>query len=113
MNAGLRSSSGLLPDGLRRVVGLVRKEAIQMLRDPSSLLIGVILPLVLLFLFGVGVSLDLRRVAIGLVVEQPTPETSSFAAALRNSQVFEIREARHRRAFEDALVTGELKGIVV
>lgn len=103
----------LVNAALRRVVGLVRKEAIQMLRDPSSILIGVILPLVLLFLFGVGVSLDLRRVAIGFVAETPTPETSSFAAALRNARVFEVHEARHRRAFEDSLVTGELKGIVV
>jgi ABC-2 type transport system permease protein len=113
MSDGPETESGRLPPSLRRVVGLIRKESLQMIRDPSSLLIGVILPLVLLFLFGVGVSLDLKRVTIGLVIEQPTPETSSFVAALRNSRWFEVREARHRRAFEDALVTGELKGIVV
>jgi len=113
MSDTMCTDRGVLPPGLRRVVGLVRKESIQMLRDPSSILIGIILPLLLLFLFGVGVSLDLQRVAIGLVVEQPSPETSSFTAALRDARVFEVQEARHRHAFEDALVTGELKGIVV
>lgn len=113
MSTTPRTDRDWLPPSLRRIAGLVRKEALQMVRDPSSILIGVVLPLVLLFLFGVGVSLDLGRVAIGLVVEQPSPETSSFAAALRNARVFEVREARHRRAFEDALVSGELKGIVV
>ncbi len=53
---------------------LVRKEMLQILRDPSSILIGGILPLLLLFLFGFGVSLDLRNVAVCVVVEATTPD---------------------------------------
>ncbi|HEV3342794.1 MAG TPA: ABC transporter permease [Pirellulales bacterium] len=98
---------------LRRVLGLVRKESLQIARDPSSYLIAGLLPLVLLFLFGYGVSLDLRRVEIGLVVEQATPETESLVAAFRNSPYFHVRLARQRRQFEDDLVSGRLKGVVV
>jgi ABC-2 type transport system permease protein len=67
-------------DGLRRVAALMRKEMRQILRDPSTIIIAVVLPLTLLFLFGYGVSFDARRIEIGLVVEEPTPETGSFAA---------------------------------
>jgi ABC-2 type transport system permease protein len=98
---------------LRRVMGLVRKESLQIARDPSSYLIAGLLPLVLLFLFGYGVSLDLRLVEIGIVVEQATPETESLVAAFRNSPYFHVHLARHRRAFEDDLVAGRLKGVVV
>ena len=97
----------------RRMRGLIAKETRQVMRDPSNLLVAVFLPLLLLFLFGYGISLDPRSYDIGLVVEQPTSETGSFAAALHNSQVFKVETARDRRAFEGALVAGDIRGIVV
>lgn len=96
-----------------RVLGLIRKEWRQVVRDPSSILVAVVLPLILLFLFGYGVTFDPRYFNIGLVVEQPTPETGSFTSSLMNSRYFRVRTARDRRAFEDDLVSGEIHGIVV
>lgn len=98
---------------LRRIVGLIRKEAIQILRDPSSFVIAGVLPLLLLFIFAFGVTLDLRRIPVGLVVEQMTPEASSFVTSFRNSRFFQVRLARHRREVEDDLVSGRLKAVVV
>ena len=98
---------------LLRLVGLMRKETLQIVRDPSSYLIAVVLPLLLLFIFGYGVSLDLRNVPIGLVVEQPSPEADSLVASFRNSRYFSIRLARHRSQVEDELVSGRLKAVVV
>jgi ABC-2 type transport system permease protein len=83
------------------------------LRDPSSFLIAGVLPLLLLFIFAFGVSLDLRRVPVGVVVERPTPETDSFLASFRNSRYFEVHVARHRKHFEQDLVSGRLRGVVV
>jgi ABC-2 type transport system permease protein len=98
---------------LRRVAGLIRKESLQILRDPSSFLIAGVLPLLLLFIFAFGVTLDLRRVPIGVVVEQSSPEADSFLASFRNSRYFEVRVARHRADVEEDLVSGRLKGVVV
>ncbi len=98
---------------LRRLAGLIRKESLQMMRDPSSFLIAGVLPLLLLFIFGFGVTLDLRRVPIAVVVEWPSPEADSFLASFRNSRYFEVRFARHRQAVEHDLVSGRLKGVVV
>jgi ABC-2 type transport system permease protein len=47
---------------LRRIRALVRKETHQVLRDPSSIAIGVVLPLILILLFGYGLSLDVKNV---------------------------------------------------
>ena len=98
---------------LRRVLGLVRKETRQARRDPSSILVAVVLPLILLFLFGYGVTFDPRFFTVGLVVEQPTPESGSFTAALSQSPYFRIETARDRRTFEAALVAGDIHGSVV
>jgi len=98
---------------LRRIAALVRKETLQVLRDPSSILIGGILPLVLLFLFGYGVSLDLRRVPLCLAIETPSLAATSFAASFEHSGFFAPREVRDRRLCEEDLVGGRIKGIVV
>jgi ABC-2 type transport system permease protein len=98
---------------LRRLAGLIRKESLQMVRDPSSFVIAGVLPVLLLFIFGFGVTLDLRRVPIAVVIEWPSPEADSFLASFRDSRYFEVRFARHRRAVEHELVSGRLKGIVV
>jgi ABC-2 type transport system permease protein len=98
---------------LRRIAGLIRKESLQILRDPSSFLIAGVLPLLLLFIFGFGVTLDLKRVPIGVVIEQPTPEADSLLASFRNSRYFEVHVARHRAEVEEELVSGRLKGVVV
>ena len=71
------------------------------------------LPLLLLFIFGFGVSLDLRNVPVAVVVEQPSPEADSLVASFRNSRFFTLRLARHRSEVEDDLVSGRLKAVVV
>jgi ABC-2 type transport system permease protein len=100
-------------DRLRRVAALIRKEVLQIRRDPSTFLIAGVLPLILLFLFGVGVSLDLREVRIAVVVERATPEATRLLDAYRNSRYFRVRVAHHRAEVEDELVAGRLAAVVV
>ena len=64
------SEQGQVPDeraqrafDWRRLIALVRKESLQAFRDPSTILIAIVLPVILLFLFAYAVSLDVRVVA--------------------------------------------------
>jgi ABC-2 type transport system permease protein len=98
---------------LRRIRALVRKESLQVVRDPSSLVVGFVLPVILLILFGFGVSFDATRVRIGLVVEGPTPETGMFAASLSNTPFFEVQRSTDRQAFVDLLSAGRINGVIV
>ncbi len=97
----------------RRLFALIRKEGIQILRDPSSILIAFILPAVLLFLFGYAVSLDSTRVRIGVAMEERTPESESLVTALRNSRYFQVNVSFARRPLEDDLVAGRARGLVI
>ncbi len=96
-----------------RMRGLIRKEAIQILRDPSSIAIAFLLPVVLLLLFGYGISLDARNVPVAIVVEAPTAHTASFAGSFERSPYFEPRQLRHRKEAEELLVRGEGYAVVV
>ncbi|GGC50069.1 ABC transporter permease [Chelatococcus reniformis] len=114
MSAADRPRSGPPPSGrARRFAALVRKESYQIVRDPSSILIAFVLPLVLLFIFGYGVSLDAVRTRVGLVVEAATPVTQDLAASFRASRYFDVVPGRDRRQFEEDLVFGRVRGIVV
>ena len=66
---------------LRRLMALVTKESYQALRDPSTLLIAFVLPVVLLLLFAYAVSLDAKEVRVGVVLESPGASAQSLAAA--------------------------------
>ncbi|MBB2754153.1 UNVERIFIED_ORG: ABC-2 type transport system permease protein [Rhizobium aethiopicum] len=98
---------------LRRLFALVRKESFQAIRDPSSILIAFVLPLILLFLFGYGVSLDTTRTRIGLVTEELTPLTQDLSASFQASRYFDVAMGRDRRLFEEDLVLGNVRGIVI
>jgi len=98
---------------LRRIRALIRKETLQVARDPSSFVVAFVLPALLLFLFGFGISFDATRVKVGLVIEEPTPDTEWFAAAFSNTPYFEVQRATDRRHFIDQLSAGRINGIVV
>lgn len=98
--------------GAMRLRGLVRKEFLQIVRDPSSIAIAFLMPIVLLLIFGYGVSLDAKHVPIALVIEQPSADAAEFSGAFRQSDFLRPRFFADMRAARQALSTGEVNGIV-
>jgi len=98
---------------MRRLAALVRKESLQIVRDPSTILIAFVLPVILLLLFAYAVSLDVRGVRIGVVLESDSAAAQSLAAAYAATRYFEVTPARDRRDVADELVAGRLRGFVV
>ncbi|MDD2861286.1 MAG: ABC transporter permease [Acidiphilium sp.] len=95
---------------LMRLRGLIRKETLQILRDPSSIAIAFVLPAVLLLLFGYGVSLDARHVAFGIVVDQPSAAAASLTAQFRQSPYFAPRDFSSAAAAQAALANESIDG---
>lgn len=96
-----------------RLRGLMRKEFLQIMRDPSSIGIAFLMPLVLLLLFGYGVSLDSENIPVALVVEQPSADTASFTAAFHESRYFRPSLFNDLHQAEVAMMAGHVKAIVV
>ena len=95
-----------------RVLGLIRKESLQILRDPSSIAIAFVMPVVLLLLFGFAVSLDAKNIRLALVVEQPDANSSSLVAAFRSSEFFLPIFYTDMQQAEEVLASHEVDGIV-
>jgi ABC-2 type transport system permease protein len=95
-----------------RLLGLVRKEFLQVIRDPSSIAIAFVMPVALLLLFGYGVSLDSDHVPVAIVIEDSGADAADFVAALDGSDYFApIRVSRMQTAVE-ALLDGRVDAIV-
>lgn len=95
-----------------RLIGLIRKESYQIVRDPSSIAIAFVLPMILLFLFGYGVSLDAKNVPIAIVVEHQSNETADFLAGFRQSRYFVPVIVTDIQAAEQAMIERRVDGIV-
>ena len=101
------------PLSWRRLRALCRKESLQIVRDPSSILIAFVLPIILLIIFGYGINLDASRIRIGVVSEDSGPDATRFVAALRASPVLETHVASVRSELDHALAAAEVRGYVV
>jgi ABC-2 type transport system permease protein len=112
VSAAPRSGQSRLAGKLRRLWALVRKETRQIVRDPSSIAIGVVLPLVLILLFGYGISLDVTNVPVAVVLEDSSPDAVELAAGFRLSPYFEARLLTSIRQAEELMLARKVDGIV-
>lgn len=97
---------------IRRVIALTRKETWQILRDPSAIAIGVILPLLMLILFGYGLSFDIKNLPVAVVVEHATEDTNSAVSALRLSRYFVVHPVGTMAEAEDQMAAQKVSAIL-
>ncbi len=97
----------------RRLATIIVKEALQIVRDPSSILIGIILPVFLTLLSGFATNQDIDHVPVGLVLEDSSPPAQELASGFLASKFFDARVGHDRREFVDDLVAGRVRGIIV
>jgi len=100
------------PGWLLRLRGMIRKEWLQVIRDPSSIAIAFFLPLLLLLIFGYGVSLDAKNIRIGLVVEQADSQSLSFIGGLYQSPYFAPVALTSIQEAETTLRESKIDGII-
>ena len=97
---------------MRRVGSLVRKETRQIIRDPSSIALGIVLPVLLILLFGYGLSLDVMDVPLAVVVEDPSPAATELAASFQLSPYFDVRLMTSMPQAKRLMLTREVDGVV-
>jgi len=95
-----------------RLLALTRKEVRQLLRDKSNLAIGVLLPILLIALFGWGLSLDVKNAPIAAVMDDASPATADALAALQLTPVFSVRTVSSMHEAEQLMRARQVDGIV-
>lgn len=81
----------------RRVRALCVKETRQIVRDPSSWLIAVVIPLLLLFIFGYGINLDSSKLRVGILLEQRSEAALDFTHTMTGSPYIDATISDNRQ----------------
>jgi len=97
----------------RRLRALCLKEAYQIIRDPSSILVAFVMPVVLLFVFGYAINLDSSSLRLGLVMEDQGPAAVQFEQTLKASGNFVVEVGPSKAALMERMAHGKLRGVVV
>jgi len=97
----------------RRVRALCIKETRQIIRDPSSWLIAVVIPLLLLFIFGYGINLDSSRLHVGVLVEQQNGDAIDFTHTISASPFIQPTISDNRQQLTQLMQAGQIRGLVV
>lgn len=74
-----------------RFLAVAKKEIVQVLRDSRSLTIVLIMPVILVLLFGYGVNLDLKHLPIYVYDRDGSQQSQDLLKRFQASDYFEIR----------------------
>ena len=99
---------------LQHVRAMARKEWWHLLRDPRSLAMMLLMPLMLLFLFGYAVRLDISEAPLGVLQERRDAQSDAIVARFDASNAFHVVARFHDRpALRAALQSGEIWAALV
>ena len=96
----------------KRFRALLRKEWIQVRRDPMTLRLIIVLPVMQLVLFGFAINMNPKNLPTGLLMAQPSKYERTVIAALRNTGYFDIRLLSSEAEAEKGLAQGKLLFVV-
>lgn len=92
---------------------IVRKEYVKLVRDPRTLLIVLVMPIVLLLLFGFAISTDINDVRIAAVVSDHTDRTRDILLRLQTNPYFTFVGLTEHQDIDRLLRTSEVDAVVV
>ena len=73
-----------------RLVSIIRKEFIQIWRDPRTLAMILVIPVMQLFLLGYSATSDVRNIPIAVWDQNRSPESRALLDAFRAADYFRI-----------------------
>ena len=96
----------------RRISSLVRKEYNQLIRDRSSLVIGIVIPIMLILLIGYGLSLDVKNVPVAVVMEDASPTVQDMLSFMDGSDYFDPRYTTSMKEGTEMMNRREVDAII-
>src|SRR5271156_2151658 len=95
-----------------RFLAVLRKEWIQVRRDPFTLRMIIALPVMQLFLFGYAINTDPKHLPTGLLSANHSKYERTLVAALKNSGYYDIKPLASEAAAERALADGDVLFVI-
>ncbi len=97
-----------------RLLSIIRKEFIQIFRDPRTLGLIIAMPIIQLFLLGYAATTDVRNIPIAVYDQSRSPESRALLDAFRAADYFKFAYDVHSEDEIQTLIEqGEVRGALV
>jgi ABC-2 type transport system permease protein len=73
-----------------RLISIIRKEFIQIFRDPRTLVLIILMPIMQLFLLGYAATTDVRNISLAVWDQSQSPQSRALLDAFRAADYFSI-----------------------
>ena len=93
-------------------ISLIKKETLHIVRDKRTMAITLVMPLVLLLLFGFAISMEINNVRVAVVVDRHTDRTRDILAKMEADEYFTLTGQVAGRESDDVLRKGEADAVL-
>ncbi len=97
-----------------RLLSIIRKEFIQIFRDPRTLALILVIPIVQLFLLGYSATSDVRNIPLAVLDRSRSVESRALLDSYRAADYFRVAYMVHSESeIEDLIMTGKARSAVI
>jgi ABC-2 type transport system permease protein len=98
---------------LGRLHTLIRREFVELVRDPFSILILTVLPLLLIAMLSYALTTEVRGLRVGVFDADQSQLSSRLIGALRSTNYFQIRRLGNLSQLRSAMASGHISAAVI
>lgn len=92
---------------------LIKKEFFQIIRDPSSIVIAFVLPLISILIYMYGINLDTVKVTMGIKNDDANPEIATLVKSFGHSKYVNSSVCDNVQDVTEGIVRSKIKGAVI
>ena len=98
---------------MKRIIAQARKELTQLFRDRLTVALALVLPLILLVLYGKAISFSVKNVAVFVEDYDQSPRSRSYTEMIAGSLTFRIVPLPEHMTTEGALASETVRAVVI
>lgn len=97
-----------------RLVSIIRKEFIQIFRDPRTLIMIVVMPILQLFLLGYAATTDIKNISLAVWDQSQSPQSRTLLDAFRAANYFSIDyPVFSQKEYTNLIESGKIRGALI
>ncbi len=98
---------------MKILCALIKKEFLQILRDPSSIVIAFVLPLISIFIYMYGINLDAVKVNVGIKNDDANPAISELVDSFGHSKYVSSMKYDDFAKMSDDITRSKINGALI
>lgn len=98
---------------MKILLALIKKEFLQIIRDPSSIIIAFILPLISILIYMYGINLDSVKITMGIKNDDNNPEIETLVKSFGHSKYVKSVYFNNLQDIENNIIRSKIKGAIV